>query len=257
MSRRRRHKAEEEHESSERWLVSYADFITLMFAFFVVLYATSSRNEGKEQEFEKSVRQHLAKIGGGGVMMLRQGAGGDKETPNEYQRLDSPIENPLNNYKLQDPGVGDSLKRIELFIEENFSKEEISKFIQDIFASDKGVRVVLYGDVVFDGSYLHKDSLAILDKLAVALKEEQKKIIVEAHSSKKEVLPKGENFWSLGSKRATTVARYLSERNDLSPQSLVPIGHGTNRPRYPDGQEGDRLKNSRLVFFLIPMDTEI
>ena len=43
----RRRKGEEEHENHERWLVSYADFITLLFAFFVVMYAISSVNEGK------------------------------------------------------------------------------------------------------------------------------------------------------------------------------------------------------------------
>ena len=45
MQRRRRH--QEEHENHERWLVSYADFITLLFAFFVVMYSISSINEGK------------------------------------------------------------------------------------------------------------------------------------------------------------------------------------------------------------------
>jgi chemotaxis protein MotB len=44
MARRKKH---EEHENHERWLVSYADFITLLFAFFVVMYAISSVNEGK------------------------------------------------------------------------------------------------------------------------------------------------------------------------------------------------------------------
>lgn len=44
MQRRRRH--QEEHENHERWLVSYADFITLLFAFFVVMYSISSINEG-------------------------------------------------------------------------------------------------------------------------------------------------------------------------------------------------------------------
>ena len=43
----RRGKKEEEHENLERWLVSYADFITLLFAFFVVMYALTSANEGK------------------------------------------------------------------------------------------------------------------------------------------------------------------------------------------------------------------
>jgi chemotaxis protein MotB len=52
MARRRR---EEEHENHERWLVSYADFITLLFAFFVVMYAVSSVNEGKYKVLSNSL----------------------------------------------------------------------------------------------------------------------------------------------------------------------------------------------------------
>tara|TARA_B100000749_G_scaffold280889_1_gene280184 strand:- start:90490 stop:91275 length:786 start_codon:yes stop_codon:yes gene_type:complete len=255
----RRSKSHEEHESHERWLVSYADFITLMFAFFVVLYATSSPNEGKEQEFESSVRKYLAKIGGGGAMMLVQGDGGSKETANQYQKMDSPIEHPLQKFKFQDPGVGDSLKRVEIFIEENLSKAEISKFIQDIYATDKGVRLVLYGDSVFDGnsSYLKKDALPVINRLAVALKAENRKIFVETHLSKTAKLAKGEHPWSLSSQQAATVARYLTQRTEITPQVVVPTSFGTHRPRFPLQDEGPRKKNSRLVFFLLPMDTEI
>ena len=52
MARKRR---EEEHENHERWLVSYADFITLLFAFFVVMYAISSVNEGKYKVLSNSL----------------------------------------------------------------------------------------------------------------------------------------------------------------------------------------------------------
>lgn len=51
----RRRKQEEEHENHERWLVSYADFITLLFAFFVVMYALSSINEGKYKVLSDSL----------------------------------------------------------------------------------------------------------------------------------------------------------------------------------------------------------
>src|SRR6056297_2392003 len=50
-----RRKKQEEHENHERWLVSYADFITLLFAFFVVMYATSSVNEGKYRVLSDSL----------------------------------------------------------------------------------------------------------------------------------------------------------------------------------------------------------
>ena len=52
MARRRNH---EEHENHERWLVSYADFITLLFAFFVVMYSISSINEGKYKVLSESL----------------------------------------------------------------------------------------------------------------------------------------------------------------------------------------------------------
>src|ERR1035438_767198 len=50
-------KHEEEHENHERWLVSYADFITLLFAFFTILYATSQRDVSKAQEFQRSIQK--------------------------------------------------------------------------------------------------------------------------------------------------------------------------------------------------------
>lgn len=52
MARKKKH---EEHENHERWLVSYADFITLLFAFFVVLYSVSSVNEGKYRVLSDSM----------------------------------------------------------------------------------------------------------------------------------------------------------------------------------------------------------
>ena len=62
MSRRR--KKDEEHENHERWLVSYADFITLLFAFFVVMYAISVVNEGKYRVLSDSISSAFRNIPG-------------------------------------------------------------------------------------------------------------------------------------------------------------------------------------------------
>ena len=59
----RRSKNDEEHENHERWLVSYADFITLLFAFFVVMYSLSSLNEGKYRIMSDSVVSAFRSIG--------------------------------------------------------------------------------------------------------------------------------------------------------------------------------------------------
>ena len=61
-SRHRRRRGEDEHENHERWLVSYADFITLLFAFFVVMYALSSINEGKYRVMSDSISSAFRSI---------------------------------------------------------------------------------------------------------------------------------------------------------------------------------------------------
>src|SRR5438093_9885609 len=56
MARKKRHP---EHENHERWLVSYADFITLLFAFFVVMFASSQTDKGRAQQVSDSVKKAL------------------------------------------------------------------------------------------------------------------------------------------------------------------------------------------------------
>ena len=68
----KKHEVHEEHENHERWLVSYADFITLLFAFFVVLYAISTVDQNKVRQVESAVRWalHVKGSGAGGEMPL-------------------------------------------------------------------------------------------------------------------------------------------------------------------------------------------
>ena len=79
MKRQRRLETE---ENSERWVVSYADFMTLLLAFFVVLFATSQRDADKSKKFEESVKKYLMNFGGGaGVQIGQPGKGPSQESP--------------------------------------------------------------------------------------------------------------------------------------------------------------------------------
>ena len=80
----KRHKAEA-HENHERWLVSYADFITLLFAFFVVMFATAQKDKTKAKEVSESVREAL-----------------------EHGQLTAAITGMLNHTRVPPPGKGDS-----------------------------------------------------------------------------------------------------------------------------------------------------
>jgi flagellar motor protein MotB len=93
MSKLKKH---EEHENHERWLVSYADFITLLFAFFVVLYATSNSDLEKQKKFEGSIKESM-KMGAPDIKMLGIATG-----QGQGKSANSPIPNlPGDNLNIQ------------------------------------------------------------------------------------------------------------------------------------------------------------
>src|ERR1700742_3404794 len=89
MASHRRHKGghhEEEHENEERWLVSFADMMTLLFALFMVLFSISSVNTSKYAELQKSLQDAFSGAilsGGKSVMQTGSSASGDKASPDE------------------------------------------------------------------------------------------------------------------------------------------------------------------------------
>src|SRR4051812_33167997 len=80
---------EVEESGQDRWLVSYADFMTLMFAFFAVLYATSQKDVEKSKEFQDSIKRYLIKAGSFGETGAQL---------NQGKRANSPIEPPIETF---------------------------------------------------------------------------------------------------------------------------------------------------------------
>src|SRR5207248_7017629 len=82
MSRRNKHAAQENHE---RWLVSYADFITLLFAFFVVMFASSQADKSKAKQVSEAVREALetGKFGGAVAGLLGRTMNANKKNPDK------------------------------------------------------------------------------------------------------------------------------------------------------------------------------
>src|SRR4051812_4395742 len=112
--RRRRHR-EEEHVNHERWLVSYADFITLLFAFFTVLYATSQQDAEKAKEFEQSIRKYFGAIIGGSTS-----AG---EAP-VFERTRNYIEPAIQTFPENHRGTFEVEDFVDKYLKKNLSAEE-------------------------------------------------------------------------------------------------------------------------------------
>ncbi len=240
---RKRH---EEHENHERWLVSYADFITLLFAFFVVLYATSNQNEEKEKKFEESIRHELKISGGGGQ------TGGSPNTGNPPS-----LNDPIDLLQQKRIGNEDLQETIEKLIDKTMSDEEKKKTINSVRHDSVGVRVSLAASTFFPSgsTKLRLPALKSLDKVAEILKKSNRPVIIEGHTDSDQVMGgMFESNWELASLRATTVVRYLIKIHKMDGRQLSAISYADQRPVVANSSETNKSLNRRIELLIVNTD---
>jgi chemotaxis protein MotB len=199
-------KKHEEHENHERWLVSYADFITLLFAFFTVLYATSQTDAKK---LEAVINGMNAAFEGGMPHALMDVMSFQDQPPD----IPSIVPNHLT-MESADPMM-QSLKR-------NLSGS-LSDHVLQMGLVDQSLTLVLPERLLFPkgSAELHPSSYAVLTEIALALKGLPIALEVVGHADSLPVNdPTFVDNWGLASARAVAVVRYL-ERKDLRPQQMV------------------------------------
>lgn len=249
MAKKQKRVHHEEHENHERWLVSYADFITLLFAFFVVLYATSNKNEEKEKQFEDSIRQELKLASTGGA--------GSGQGASNVAVINNVI-NPADVMPARGGGSAGELEdKVAVAIQEKLSDEERKNQITNIGHDVMGVRVSLAATSLFPpgSAKLRLSSLQTLDKLAVILKATANQIIVEGHTD--DVPVQGGQFetnWELAAARASQVVRYLVKVHQYSPKRLAAISYADQKPVAPNSTEEGRRQNRRIEFLIVTQE---
>jgi chemotaxis protein MotB len=218
---------EEEHENHERWLVSYADFITLLFAFFVVMYSVSRVDTKKLNQAAAGIRWalHMSGTGGSGALPLFDGAsmdGGCKVSTGSGARAAE-----------QAKAIEEIRRRIE---------RKVARYVMQktgptsvVVTVEDGHRLVirLSSAEFFDPGQmvLRPQVLPALDALASELKELDRTLRVEGHTD--DTQPQGGIFrgnWELSATRAATVAAYLEAAHAIPPTHLSAVGFADTHP---------------------------
>lgn len=244
-------KKSHEHSNHERWLVSYADFITLLFAFFVILYASSNRDNDKLKKVGESIEKAF-----GGSSMQGNMSGGNAIAPfdpNTMQgggALDLPTAN--KNQKTQDElkKLGEELEQTVIL---ELGKKPDDEKMQ-IFMDERGLVVRLMANDFFLASEAHvrKEALPVLDKMAKILKTAPEHIRIEGHTDSSKLI--SENYasnWELSTARATWVVRYLIKKFDFDPMRLEAAGLAEYHPIAPNDTEQGRAKNRRIEIIVL------
>jgi len=245
----RRRRAPEEHENHERWLVSYADFITLLFAFFVVMYAISSVNEGKYKVLSNALvnafRNTTAQPGGQ-VIVLPQGAPPVQTSPIARPTMAQP---PLLSPEKQ--AKREKMRNVAKEIMETLAplvREGKVKLIE----TSRGVTIEINDSILFAAGQarLQPASISAMQAVAAVLATTDFPITIEGHTDNIPInTPQFPSNWELSALRATTVLR-LFNGEGVGAEQLTAIGYGDTRPVETNLTVEGRARNRRVSILI-------
>lgn len=241
-------KKHEEHENLERWLVSYADFITLLFAFFVVMYALSSLNTSKYKALAESLKASFT------FEPTRQ----NMPKPSSSSMGTAPVQvsprkpeiAPAEEMERQQARV--SMKAIAASVQEALDKLVKEGKVQ-VTETARGISIEINASVLFDTAKadLHKESIDALSAVAKVLASDNHQIQVEGHTDNLKinslVFPSN---WELSGARAGSVIR-LFESNGVAGERMVAIGYADKRPVAGNETEEGRSQNRRVNIMVL------
>ncbi len=230
----KRRKHNEEHENAERWLLTYADLITLLLAFFIMMYVFSKKDAQKYDE----VASHLKTIFSGGTGLAAKGS----------VTATSPIDMPSKG-----ASSGEIKRQLESeLMDSNRNKpggENIS-----VLSDERGVVIRVLDKAFFDeGKAELKDGAkGALDKIVPIIKSVDNHVRIEGHTDNVPI--KTNEFksnWELSVRRATEVVRYFVEKRGLPPERISATGYAEYRPIVQNNSPKNKSLNRRIEIIVV------
>lgn len=242
-------KPPEEHENLERWLVSYGDFITLLFATFVVLYALAQVDATDFAKLEESLKNAFSQ---NTLMEGQQSIFDSNDSLFDQQQANSFIPSLMLEY-ISPKYEEQSFNEIEESIKELKEAGELDGISSKM--TDKGLLLTFDDKYLFApaSAYLDTKARALLDKVGVLI---CKKFVlhsmrVEGHTDSQPISSeKYPSNWELSSARASSVVRYLIARFKFSPSLFTAIGYADTRPAENAVSPKDH-KNRRVEILIL------
>lgn len=260
-----KHKCPEpEPDNSKAWLDSYADAMTLLLAFFILLFAFSLVDQKKFQEFKAGVHLAAGKAaptldGGNGILDLGTGLSSQVVVPPVLisgEKADVPPPPPEDLGEVQE----EEAPELYELLEERLAAIGATGFVE-IERSPRGVIVRMDSTVLYQSgsAQIVPDGVTILESLGPVLLAVDNHIAVEGHTDS---LPTngGGGFatnWELSSMRAVSVLRYMNEFMDVPAVRLSAAGFADTQPKASNATEQGRTLNRRVELVVLIGDDEL
>jgi chemotaxis protein MotB len=232
----RRRKNDDEHENLERWLITYSDLITLLLAFFIMMYTFSKQDAQKYQEVSEQLKAIFT-----GRSVLPGGAGSSTS-----------------------PGLSGVVKGTRL------SAEEVARELENevktmtastdpgrkisVFRDERGIVIRIMDRAFFDEgkAELKETAKKALEKIVPIMVNSSRPIRIEGHTDNIPI--KTNEFrsnWELSVRRATEVVKYLIEIHNFPPQRISASGYAEYQPVAANDTSENRALNRRIEIILV------
>ena len=216
------------HDNSERWLLTYADLITLLLGLFVILYAMSKIDAGKYAEIVNALGGVFGSSKGvmaGNVGMMSSPI---PLIPNERQRIAQDLRSALHL--------------------------ETKKLPIAISTNERGITVHIMDELLFaSGSAdIKESSMPALDSLARVLGKLPNDFRVEGHTDNVPISTAAyPSNWHLSVARAVSIAYYLIQVHSLKPEKVSAVGYAEYQPLVPNDSDAHRAQNRRVDIVIL------
>ncbi len=211
------------------WMDTYADTITLLLTFFILLYSISAVDSEKLQELSEALQFSLT----------------GKQSVKQLESLDDikvDIEKESNKYE-------DLAKKLNEIIDKN-SLTEVIKIREE----DRGIVLQVDESILFDPgkSEIKESSVDILDTISKIIEETDNDIIAEGHTDNVPINnEKYKSNWELSTDRALNIVKYFIENKKINPVRLSVKGYGEYNPIAPNDTPENRSKNRRVDILVV------
>ena len=246
-----RKKPHPEHENHERWMVSYADFITLMFAFFVVMFATSQTDKARAQQVSDSVKQALDK--GGVAAAVHEILGG---TVDEKGKGNAQMKGPGGSQKAK--VAPERAVLAELLPSLQYLNKELQAEIHDgkieMHLEPRGLVLSLRQATFYPSGEdtIDPKTYPIVEKIAQIMRELPNPVRLEGHTDSIPIhTARFHSNWELSAARSIGMMELLSDRFEIPRQRMAIAGYADTAPLDSNDTQEGRAHNRRVDIVIL------
>jgi chemotaxis protein MotB len=253
MARKKKHA---EHANHERWLISYADFITLLFAFFVVMFASSQADKGKAEQVSSAVKEALEK--GGVPAAVREifgGAVGEKEKGNAQMKGPGGFQKQiLSQNKIVESKVEVSDLMPSMAYLTQLLSEEIKEGKVEVRLDARGLVVSLRQAAFFPsgGDEIAPSGLQSIEKIARTIRDLPNPVRLEGHTDSIPIhTQRFPSNWELSTARSIAMLLVFTGRYGIPDDRFAVAGYAETQPIDSNDSAEGRTHNRRVDIVIL------